>query len=124
MKLLVRLIINAVGLVAAARFVDGIALTDSIGGILIVALIFGVVNALIRPILTVLSIPFILITMGLFTLVINAVMLSITSGLSGNLAVDGFGSAFWGAIVISIVSWLLGALLPDEDEKAQRTQRH
>ncbi len=117
MKLIIRLIINAVALWAAAQLVSGIQLTGEIGGILIVALIFGLINAILGPILKILSLPFILVTLGFFTLVINGFLLWLTASLSSNLSVEGFGAAFWGALVISIVSWVLSAILKDDDKK-------
>lgn len=120
MKLLIRLIINAIALYAAAQLVNGIQLTDQIGGILFVALIFGVVNAILGPILKILSFPFILVTLGLFTLVINGLLLWLTAALSSSLSVEGFWAAFWGALVISIVSWFLSAFLKDDDKKSHR----
>ena len=100
-KLILRLVINAAALWAAARYVDGISLTDDLVGVFIVALIFGLINALLKPIVTVLSVPFILLTLGLFTLVVNALMLYATAGLTDLLYVSGFWAAFWGSIVIS-----------------------
>jgi putative membrane protein len=119
-KLIVRLIINAIALWAAAQLVSGVQLTGEVGGILIVALIFGVINALLGPILKILSFPFILVTLGLFTLVINGLLLWLTASLSSNLSVEGFWAAFWGALVISIVSWLLSAFLKDDDNRKRR----
>ncbi len=116
MKLIVRLLINAVALWAAAQFVTGIDLTGDIGGILFVAILFGIVNALIKPLVKLLSLPLTLITLGLFTLVINAFMLQLTAWLSSNLTVSGFVPALGGAIVISIVSWLLSTFLGDDDK--------
>lgn len=120
MKLIIRLIINAIALWAAAQLVSGVQLTGEVGGILIVALIFGVINALLGPILKILSFPFILVTLGLFTLVINGLLLWLTASLSSNLSVEGFWAAFWGALVISIVSWLLSAFLKDDDNRKRR----
>jgi putative membrane protein len=118
MNLVIRLIINALALYAASWFVGGISLEGSWVSIAIVALIFGVVNAIIKPIVKILSFPFILITLGLFTLVVNALMLMLTAWFSSALQISGFWAAFLGAIVISIVSWLLSSLLEDEkDEK-------
>ena len=119
MKLLIRLFVNAAALWVAAQLIDGIALTGQIGGILFVALIFGLINAVIGPILKILSFPFILVTLGLFTLVINGLLLWLTAWLSANLSVSGFGAAFWGAIVISLVSWFLSAFLK-EDKRDRR----
>lgn len=120
MKLLIRLVVNAVALWAAAQLVNGIELTDQIGGILIVALIFGVINAVLGPILKILSFPFTLVTLGFFILVINGFLLWLTALLSSNLSISGFGAAFWGALVVSIVSWLLNAFLKDDDRKERR----
>jgi putative membrane protein len=81
-KFLLRWLINALGLYIAGRMVHGINLGDNVGVVLGVALVFGLVNALIRPVLSLLTCPLIILTLGLFTLVINAVMLLLTSGLS------------------------------------------
>ncbi len=120
MKLFIRLVINAIALWAAAELVDGILLTGEIGGILIVALIFGLINAVIGPILKILSFPFIIVSLGLFILVINALLLWLTAALSSNLSVSGFGSAFLGAIIISLVSWLLSIFLKDDKRNGRR----
>jgi putative membrane protein len=117
MKLLIRLLINAAALYAAAELVGGISLEGSFGTILIVALIFGVINAIVRPILTIFSLPFIVVTLGLFLLVINALMLMLTASLSSALYVEGFGAALLGSLVISVVSWFLGVFLKDDDKR-------
>jgi putative membrane protein len=122
-KLIIRLIINAIALWAAAQLVNGIELTDQIGGILIVALIFGVINAILGPILKILSFPFILVTLGLFTLVINGLLLWLTSAFTSYLSLSGFWAAFWGALVVSIVSWLLSALLKDDNKNDRRDRK-
>ena len=115
-RLIIRLVINAVALTAAAYFIDGIAIEDSLLGLLLVAAVFGVVNAFIKPIVKLLTCPINVLTLGLFTLVINALMLMLTGWLSGGrISVDGFWAAFWGAIIISIVSLLLSIFVPDED---------
>jgi len=112
---LIRLVINAVAVWAASRIVPGITVEGGLGTLAIVALIIGVVNALIRPVLTLLTCPLIILTLGLFTLVINALMLWLASWLAGLLSVGfhvaDFGAAFFGGLVISIVSFLLSLLL-------------
>lgn len=113
-NLIVRLFINAVALWGAARLLDGIQLTGDFGGVLVVALIFGLLNALIRPVAMLLSLPFLLLTLGLFTLVINALMLWLTAGLTSYLTVSGFGSALLGSLVISVVSIVLSILLKEK----------
>lgn len=115
--IVIRLFINAVALWAAAAVVPGIALAGDFWGIILVAAIFGVVNALVRPIILVLSIPLLILTLGLFTLVVNALMLLLTAVFTQHLVVEGFWPAVLGAILISIVSFLLSAFL-DEERRA------
>lgn len=109
--LLLRLSINALSLAAAIELINGITFAGQWWKILIVAAVFGLVNALIKPVVQLFSIPLIIVTLGLFTLVINATMLAITAALSEpfhlGLRINGFWPAFWGALVISIVSMLL-----------------
>ncbi|MCZ7573340.1 MAG: phage holin family protein [Ardenticatenaceae bacterium] len=117
-RLLVRLLINAVALYVAIALVQGIRLEGGFVQLLIVALVFGLVNALIRPVVSILSCPLTIITLGLFTLVINAVMLWLTSVFSRALGlgfiVEGPVAALVGAIIISIVSFVLSIFLRDE----------
>lgn len=121
MRFLIRLVITAVALGAAVALVDGITFTGSWVSLLLVALVFGVVNAIVRPILKLLTCPLVLLTLGLFIFVINALMLWLTSTLSLSLGlgfhVAGFWSAFWGAVVVSIVSVVLSIFVPDEGEE-------
>ena len=114
MRLVIRLLINAAALWVAAQLVDGIDLEGSIGGILLVALVFGLVNAFLRPVLRLLSLPVMIVTLGLFALVINALLLWLTGALLEQLNVDGFVPALLGSIVISIVSAVLGWFVPDD----------
>ncbi len=114
MQLILKLLINAAALWAAGELIGGIELTGDFWTILLVALIFGVVNTLIKPVLKVLSFPVIILSPGLFTLVINAAMLALTAQVSDALSIDTFWSAVLGAIVISIVSALLNTFLPDD----------
>lgn len=110
-SLIVRLLINAAALLAAVWLIPGIHFRGGPARLIGVAAVFGIVNALVRPILTVLSCPLIVITLGLFTLVINAVMLLLTGYLSQawslGFGVDGFLPAFLGGIVIGLVSTVL-----------------
>ena len=114
-KLLVRLLINALALWAAASFIDGIHLSPSPVDVAIVALVFGLVNAVIKPVVFLLSLPFILLSLGLFTFVVNGLMLYLAAGLTSGLAVDGLGAAILGSLVVSIVSFALSLLLRDDD---------
>lgn len=124
MKLLLRLVGNAIALYAASTLIDGIQFGTGgevdFGSLLAVTLIFGVVNAVIKPIVKVVTCPAFLVTLGLFTFVVNALMLLLTGWLAGILnvdfQVDGFGAAFLGAIVISFVSFLLSLFVSAEKD--------
>ena len=119
MRFLIRLLINAAALWIATQIVPGVTHTGPWTSLLLVALVFGVLNAVVRPILKLLTCPLIVLTLGLFTFVINAVMLWLTSAVSESLGlgfhVDGFGSAFLGALVVTVVSVLLSVFLSDKD---------
>lgn len=120
-RLIIRLVINAVAIWAAASVVSGVTFdTSQWGGVLVVALVFGVVNALLKPLLTLIGLPLILLTFGLFSLVINGALLQITDALTGALTVEGFWPAVLGALVVSVVSWFLELILgEDGDERAE-----
>ena len=118
-RILLRLLVNAIALWVAVEIVPGIY-AESPLTILIVALIFGVVNALIRPVIAFFTCPMIVLTLGLFIFVINAVMLWFTAWVARTLDLGfgitgGFWSAFWGALVISLVSFAISLLIKDED---------
>jgi putative membrane protein len=106
-----RLLATAAAFWVATQVVPGISHSGSIIALLGVAIVFGVVNALIAPVVMLFALPFILLTLGLFALVVNALMLLLTSWLAGVLnlgfSVDGFVPAFFGSLVISIVSALV-----------------
>ena len=117
MAFLLRLLVNAAALWVATRVVPGVSFTGGALPMLGVALVFGIINAILRPIAMILTFPILIVTLGLFTLVINGVMLLVTSALSDTLGlgfhVSSFWAAFWGALVVTIVSWLLSMLLKD-----------
>ncbi len=119
MRFLLRLLINAAALWVAVQIVPGISYTGDWLPFLGVALIFGVVNAFIRPIVKLFTLPVILLTLGLFALVVNGLMLWLTSWLSTGFGlrfhVDGCFSAILGALVVSVVSALLSMILADAD---------
>jgi putative membrane protein len=127
-KLMLRWLINALALFVAAVVVKGVGVEEGrwAGWVVfaVVAVIFGLMNALIRPLLKVLTCPLILLTLGLFTLVINALMLWLTGAISQFLGlgfyVDGFLSAFLGGLVVSVVSVALNLLVRDEEERHNR----
>ncbi len=107
---------NAAALWVAAYFLTGLDFTGGLVHLLLVAAVFGAVNSLLRPLLTVLTCPLIVVTLGLFTLVINAVMLLVTGWLSERwslgFSVTGFWPAFWGGLVVGVVSLMLTVLFP------------
>jgi putative membrane protein len=124
-----RVIANACGLAIAAWLFTGIGFNSPTGStrfltLVLVALIFGVVNEFVRPIVAKLSLPLYVLTLGLFYFVVNALMLWLTSWLAGlvNLRfhVEGFWTAIFGAIVISIVTWLVSMALPAENRGRHR----
>ena len=110
----IRLFVNALALSAAAWLVPGITLSGSFGDVLLVALVFGLVNAFLKPLVLLLSLPFLLLTLGLFAFVVNGAMLLLTARLTEHLAVSGIGAAILGSLVISVVSAVLGGVLKDE----------
>ena len=126
MRLLLRILINSAALWVAVRFVPGLAYTGTPLMLLCVAIVFGVVNVVVKPIVTVLSIPAVLLTLGLFLLVINAFMLWLTGWLSTALGlgfqVQGVGAAFLGSIVVSLVAWALSIFLAEhKDSRSARS---
>jgi putative membrane protein len=125
-NLIIKLLANAVALAVAAWLVSGITIQGATTGrriltLLIVAAIFGLVNALVKPIVKLLSLPFIILTLGLLIFVINAAMLLLTSWITGKLDVQFHVADFWpaallGSLVITVVGMLLNAVLPDKAE--------
>lgn len=124
MKFLIWVLVNAGALAAATWLLDdiyvtGATATDKVVTLVMVALIFGVVNAIVRPIVTFLSLPFIILTLGLLLLVINALMLMLTGWVSTEIGlgfhVEGFWTAVGGAIVVTVATWLLELVLPDRE---------
>lgn len=97
---------NLLALMVAGSLIRGIAI-QSIGGGILAAGILGVVNAVIRPIVLLLTLPINLLSLGLFTLVINAAMLQLVAAAVPGFVIESFGAAFWGALVVSVVSWVL-----------------
>jgi putative membrane protein len=110
--LLIRWAINAVALYLTALIVHGIHVTDFASAV-VAGLVLGIVNAVIRPIVLLLTLPLNILTLGIFTLVINALMLYIVAGVTHRLQIDNFFSAFFGAIVLSVISVVLSHLVKD-----------
>ncbi len=120
-KLLWRWLINGFALFLAAELIPGITRTGDWVSLALVALVFGVINALLGPLLKFLSCPLILLTLGVFTIVINAGLLLLTSSLSNawglGFHVEGFWPAFLGALLISVVSVVLSLVVKDSDKR-------
>lgn len=123
--IVVRIIINAVALLAAT-LVPGIELTNAstagkVGTLLAVAVIFGVVNAVLKPIIKVVGCGFYILTLGLISVVVNALLFLLVGWLANQLdlafVVDGFWAGFWGAIIVAIVSFALSVVIPDKYDK-------
>ena len=119
-RIIIRWAVNAVALWAAIQIVPGIGHNGDGWSLVLIALIFGLVNALVRPLLLLLTCPFIILTLGLFVLVVNTIMLSLTVWLSSiwdlGLTSTGFWATFLGAIVISIVSSVINLIIKDDNE--------
>ena len=119
MRFIVRLLVNAAALWVATRVVPGVSYTGEWVPFFGVALVFGVINAFVGPVAKLLALPLILLTLGIFLLVVNGLLLWLTSSLATALGlgfhVAGFWAAFWGALVVSIVSTALSMLVTDSD---------
>ena len=129
MRLILRLLANAAALAVATFLLSGIRLTaptteGKVVTLLVVALIFGVVNAVVKPVFTLVTVPLLLLTLGLFLVVINALMLLLTSWVSTRVdlgwSVDDFATAVLGALVVSVVSFFLNAFVPDRRTDRRR----
>ncbi|MFG1854723.1 phage holin family protein [Actinomadura geliboluensis] len=123
MKILIRVVIAAIALWVAEAALDGVELTagsttERVLTLLGVAVIFGVVNAVLKPVIQVLGCAFYVLTLGLFALLANAGLLMLTSWIAGELGlpfhVEWFWPAFWGGIIIGVVSWLLNLFVADD----------
>ena len=121
MPFFIRLFVNAAALWVATRLVPGVTYTGDGLALLGVAVVFGAVNSFISPVAKILTLPLILITLGIFALVVNGLMLWLTSLVSAALGlgfhVAGFGAAFWGALVVSLVSTLLSMMVRDSSRR-------
>jgi len=126
MRFLIRVLFSAAALAVATAVVPGIELTtgsvtSKVLTLLAVALIFGVINAVLKPIVKIVGCAFYILTLGLIALVVNALLLWLTSWLADKLNlpwhITGFWPAFWGALIVSVVGWLLNILIRDRDGK-------
>ena len=121
MAFLIRLLVNAAALWVATQLVPGVTYTGGALPFFGVAVVFGFLNAFLRPIAKILTFPLIILTLGIFSLVVNGLMLWLTSRLSSALGlgfhVDGFWPAFWGALVVSIIGALLSIMVRSDEER-------
>jgi putative membrane protein len=109
MNLLIRILLSALAVYISAKLLPGVTV-NGLWTAIIVAIVLGLLNAIVKPILTILTIPITIITLGLFLLVINVIIIYIADALIGGFAVDGFFSALIFSFVLSIVGWLLSSL--------------
>jgi putative membrane protein len=121
MRFFARLILNGIAIVVAAWIVPGLQLTGVLPA-LVAGAILGVVNALVRPVLVILTLPLTLVTLGLFIFVINALCLGLTAAIVPGFEISGFAAAFFGALLITIVSWILNGVFAS-DLPEHRTHR-
>jgi putative membrane protein len=120
---LIRWLVTTIAVFAAEKIIPGIH-CNSAGALLGASLLLGIVNAFVRPILLLLSIPFIIVTMGFFILVVNALMLMLVAQIIPSFSVDGFWNAFFGSIVISLVSWILSSFFRSSDGRIHTITHH
>jgi len=112
MGFVVRVLVNALAIWLATQIVPGITVRSATT-IVVAALVLGLINALVRPVLLVLTLPLTLVTLGLFLFVLNAVCLWLTSVVVPGFHVRGFWSAFWGALIVSVLSWAMNGFVSD-----------
>jgi putative membrane protein len=115
--------ITTIAVMVASVLIHGIRY-DSAASLIGAALLLGILNAFVRPVLLILSAPLILLTLGFFILIVNGLMLLFVPNIVGGFHVDSFGSAFWGAIVISIISWILSAFFRGTDGRVHVLTHH
>jgi putative membrane protein len=115
--------ITMIAVMVASSIIHGIRY-DTVAALIGAALLLGLLNAFVRPVLLILSAPLILLTLGLFILVVNGLMLLVVPSIVIGFHVDTFGSAFWGAIIISIVSWILSAFFRGSDGRVHVLTHH
>ena len=114
LRLVVRFAVNAAALYVATWALPGVTYGDQWETLLVAAVVFTLVNAWVKPIVTVLSIPFIVLTLGLFYFLVNVLMLYVTDWLVGDFEIESFGAGVLAAIIVSLVNWVLHAVVPGE----------
>ena len=122
MGFLIRVLVNAMAIWLATEIVPGIV-ARSATTVVVAALVLGLVNAVVRPVLLVLTLPLTLVTLGLFLFVLNAICLWLTSAVVPGFAVHGFWPAFWGALIVSALSWAVNGFVSDRGRVVVITHR-
>jgi putative membrane protein len=112
MRFLIRLLVNMAAIVIIAHLAPRLIAVDNFGAALIAAVLLGIVNAVIRPILVILTFPLTLLSLGLFLLVINGLMLWVVAAFVPGFHVNGFSGAFFGSLLITVVTWIIWKILP------------
>ena len=120
---LFRWIATTIAVVLTSKFLHGVRV-DDFGSLIAAALLLGILNAFVRPVLLILSAPLILLSLGFFILIVNALMLYWVPSFVPGFHLDGFGTAFWGAIVIGIISWVLSAFFRGSDGRVHVLTHH
>jgi putative membrane protein len=115
MHFIIRLLVNALALWLIAKYVPGFTMTGSIWTPILAALIFGIVNALVRPIVLLLTLPLTVVTLGLFIIIVNALMFWLVTWITPNFKVSGFGPALIGALIMMVVSYIVNAIFKAEE---------
>jgi len=116
MRFLARLVLNGLAIIIAAWLLPGIHITSTLSALL-AGVILGFVNAIVRPVLFFLTLPLTLLTLGLFIFVLNAICFALTAWLVPGFSIDGFFSALFGALLVSVVSWILNGLVVGRRER-------
>jgi putative membrane protein len=116
MRFLARLVLNGLAIIVATWLLPGIHIASPLSA-LVAGVILGFVNAIVRPVLLLLTLPFTLLTLGLFIFVVNAICFALTAWLVPGFSVDGFFSALFGALLVSVVSWILNGLVVGRRER-------
>jgi putative membrane protein len=116
MRFLLRLLLNGVAVFLAAQLIPGIGIASP-GAALAAGIVLGLVNAVIRPVLILLTLPATVLTLGLFIFIVNAICLALAAWFVPGFTISGFWAALCGAVVISIISWLLSVILIDKDRR-------
>lgn len=118
---IIRVIISAIAITITASLLPGITLAnDTIGTVLVIGLVFGIVNAIVKPLLIFLTCPAVIFTLGLFILVINGAMLMLTASFVDTLQIDGWGTAIVGGIIMSIVTMIFESIMGLDDDKSAK----